>query len=309
MITQNGTTLAGTSVVPRLSVTVLNERAAQILPEFAKGAAERERTRELPHRQIRQLATAKLFTFRIPLRYGGAGSSVLEVMRFIIDLAAVDSNIAQALRPNFALIEGLLTSDCEVERQEWFPRFLAGDVFGNAGWEIGGPNGAIATRITRDGDHFKVTGSKFYSTGALFADWVSTVALNEEDQPVSFIVPSDRDGLRLIDDFDAMGQRLTASGTTNLDNVTVYPHEVRTRFIQRDRRSPVTRFLQLYLAAVEAGVAKNVLADAVSFAQDYARPITHSVAERSVDDPYVQHAVGEISARAWLIKFVIRNKT
>jgi alkylation response protein AidB-like acyl-CoA dehydrogenase len=56
---------------------------------------------------------------------------------------------------------------------------------------------------------------------------------------------------------------------------------------------------QLFLAAVLAGIAKNALTDAVAFTTERARPIVHSVAKRSADDPYVQHAVGEISARAF----------
>lgn len=294
-----------------LSVAILNQRAAQILPEIAKGAAERERIRELPHKQIRQLAAAQLLTFRIPQKYGGAGSSAREVFQFLIDLAAVDSNIAQALRPSFSYVEGLRLSESEADGEKWFARYLAGDVFGNAGWEIGGKNGAISARITRDGKNFKANGSKYYSTGALYADWVSTVALNENDEPISFILPPNREGLHLIDDFDAMGQRLTASGTTRLDNVTVYPEEIRNWKGKnggsngKDQRSIVTPFLQLYLGAVIAGIAKNALTDAVDFARNHARPIKHSTAERSVDDPYVQFSVGEIAAQAYAAEAVI----
>src|SRR4030081_3056079 len=60
---------------------------------------------------------------RIPIEYGGAGSSVQEVIRFIVDLAAIDSNITQALRPDFAIIESLLAGNSESECQRWFLRF------------------------------------------------------------------------------------------------------------------------------------------------------------------------------------------
>ncbi|GAA4557178.1 acyl-CoA dehydrogenase family protein [Planotetraspora kaengkrachanensis] len=286
-----------TQNLPAAGVTELRERAALILPELAEGAAERERVRELPHAQIRRVAQAGLFTFRIPVEYGGAGSSVQDVFRFVIDLAAADSNIAQAVRPDFGRVEALLAGP-EAERRKWFPRFLAGDVFGNAGWETGGPNGTIQSRITRHGDHFKVNGTKFYSTGALYADWIGTAALDDDGEKVFFTLPRDREGLHLVDDYDGIGQRLTASGTTRLDDVVVHPDEISTRD-GGERRSPVTAFLQLYLAAVEAGIARNALTDAVAFVRELARPIAHSSAARSVDDPYVQHAVGDISARAY----------
>jgi alkylation response protein AidB-like acyl-CoA dehydrogenase len=64
---------------------------------------------------------------------------------------------------------------------------------------------------------------------------------------------------------------------------------------------------QLFLAAVLAGIAKNALTDAVAFTTERARPIVHSVAKRSADDPYVQHAVGEISARAFAAEAALRS--
>lgn len=289
----------------RLTVSTLRERAERLLPEIAAGAAERERERELPFEAIRRLAEARLLTFRIPVRHGGAGSSVQEVVRFVIDLAAADSNVAQSLRPSFSFIEGLLARGDEDEARRWFPRYLDGQVFGNAGWEVGGANGAIAARIRAEGEHFRAEGSKYYSTGSLFADWVSAVALDEDEKPVSFILPRDREGLVLLDDFDAMGQRLTASGTTRLESVVVHADEIRPRLIDPTRRSPVTPFLQLFLGAVEAGIARNALNDAVHFAQHHARPIKHSSAQRSVDDPYVEHTVGEIAARAYAAEAVV----
>lgn len=288
----------------QVTVALLTERAAQLLPKIAAGAAERERNRELPYEQVDSIAAAQLFAFRVPRKYGGAGSLVVDVIRFIIEVAAADSNIAQALRPGFALVESLRLSDSEVERERWFRRILSGEVFGNAGWEIGGANGVVTARITKQGDHYKANGNKYYSTGSLYADWISTVALNEADEPVSFTVPRNREGVDLLDDFDAMGQRLTASGTTRLRDVTVYPDEIRSRST-RPQRSPVTAFLQLFLGAVIAGIAKNALADAITFTRNYARPIKHSSAQKSVDDPYVQYSVGEITARAYAAESVI----
>ncbi len=275
------------------------------LAAIAEGAAERERLRQLPHEQVRALAADRLLCFRIPAEYGGGGASVRDTVQFVIDLAAVDSNVAQSLRPSFAFIEGLLARGDQAEQQRWFPRFLAGEVFGNAGWEVGGANGAVSARLRRDGEAFRASGSKFYSTGSLYADWVSAVALDEDDRPVSFVVPRDREGLELLDDFDAMGQRLTASGTTRLNDLLVQPGEIRPRVVEEGQRSIVTPFLQLFLGAVEAGIARNALTDAVAFARDHARPIKHSSAQRSVDDPYVEFAVGEISARALAAEAVI----
>eukprot|EP01132_Coremiostelium_polycephalum_P022732 gene22732-27003_t len=274
--------LSAVPTPPVVTVAELNARADRILPQIAAGAAQRERDRQLPYEAVAQIAQAGLFTVRIPKRFGGAGGSVKDVIALLIRIASADSNVAQALRPGFGFVEGLLASraeGAEEERERWFGRYLQGAVIGNAGWEVGGANGSISARIVRDGEHFRACGSKYYSTGSLYADWVSAVALDENDQPVSFILPRDRQGLELLDDFDAMGQRLT--------------------------RTIVTPFLQVFLAAVQAGIARNALNDAVTFAKEHARPIKHSSATRSVDDPYVELSVGDVSARAFTAEAVV----
>ena len=293
---------------PVVTVAELNARADRILPQIAAGAAQRERDRQLPYEAVAQIAHAGLFTVRIPKRFGGAGGSVKDVIALLIRIASADSNVAQALRPGFGFVEGLLASraeGAEEERERWFARYLQGAVVGNAGWEVGGANGSISARIVRDGEHFRASGSKYYSTGSLYADWVSAVALDENDQPVSFILPRDRQGLELLDDFDAMGQRLTASGTTHLHDVQVLASEIRTRTVEEGKRTIVTPFLQVFLAAVQAGIARNALNDAVTFAKEHARPIKHSSATRSVDDPYVELSVGDVSARAFTAEAVV----
>ena len=293
---------------PNASIADLHERLDDLLPVIARGCAERERHRQLPFDAVASIAEAGIYTCRIPSQYGGPGGSVEDLFGLLIRIAAADSNVAQALRPGLGFVEGLLAAraeDAETERQRWFDRYLQGAVLGNAGWEIGGANGVVSARIVREGEHYRVNGSKYYSTGSLYADWVSAVALDEDEQPISFVLPRDRQGLELLDDFDAMGQRLTASGTTRLNNVIVYAHEIRPRIVEQGKRTIVTPFLQLFLAAVEAGIARNALNDAVAFARHHARPIKHSTAQRSVDDPYVELSVGDISARAYTAEAVV----
>ncbi|MCU1735080.1 MULTISPECIES: acyl-CoA dehydrogenase family protein [unclassified Pseudomonas] len=296
------------AVPPTVTLEQLNARIDQLLPVIGAGASQRERDRQLPYEAVAQLAKAGLFTARIPASHGGAGASVKDVIALLIRIASVDSNVAQALRPGFGFLEGLLASNAdgaEAERERWFARYLQGAVIGNAGWEVGGASGTISARIVAEGDHYRATGSKFYSTGALYADWVSAMALDDNEQPVTFIIPSDRQGLELLDDFDAMGQRLTASGTTHLRGVVVHRDEICTRIVEEGKRTIVTPFLQLFLAAVQAGIARNALNDAVNFTNQHARPIKHSSASRSVDDPYVQFSVGEVSARAFTAEAVV----
>lgn len=288
----------------QISIDQLRAQAIRILDQIAVGAAQREGERQLPFDEIALLASERLLTWRVPTRWSGPGASVRDVIGFVIDVAAVDANIAQAIRPALGFVEGLFTASPE-HQERWYPAVLRGDVFGLAHGEVGAPNGVLRTTIKRDGDGWRINGRKFYSTGTLFADWVSISGVDEEGNQQSFVIPTDREGVERIDDWDGIGQRLTASGSTVLDNVRLDEDDVSGRLVPEGGRSLVTPFQQLVLAAVEAGIAENSLKDAVSYAQEKSRPIKHSSASRSVDDPYIQHAVGDISARAYVARAAV----
>jgi alkylation response protein AidB-like acyl-CoA dehydrogenase len=90
---------------------------------------------------------------------------------------------------------------------------------------------------------------------------------------------------------------MTASGGTRFTEVEVLPVEV-TTVSDGKHLGHSTTFLQLYLAAVGAGIAAAVLDDAVEFVQLRARPASHSLADTAAQDPFVLQAVGEIAATA-----------
>lgn len=246
----------------------LRDRVPVALAQAAAGAAARERHRILPHEQIRTLADAGLFTWRIPTGYGGPGAGLVDAIDFAIDLATADPNIAQAVRVNFVTTEELLLAtgpEAEADRQTWFGRLLNGAVIGNAGNEVGGVNGAVTTTLVDHGDHYRVTGRKFYSTGALFADWIRSTAVDDRGRLHGFTVPADRSGIELIDDWDAMGQRLTASGTTLFTDLRLEPDEVRAWPAGDPAHRPaLSPLFQVFLAAVEVGIARNAVEETAS---------------------------------------------
>jgi alkylation response protein AidB-like acyl-CoA dehydrogenase len=288
-----------TSLAATTSVADLRAAARTVLPSIAAEAADRELVRRMPFAEVQQLFAEGLGTWRVPSRFGGPDAEVAELMAFVIDLATADANIAQAVRSHFAFVEQLRRSTNEEQQQRWFARVLDGDVFGLASGETGGIQGHMSTRVVQTAAGWRVTGVKFYSTGTLYADWISVRVVDEADQPRGFVLPADRDGIERIDDWDGIGQRLTASGTTRFTDVAVADDE----FVQIDpqpgARPPISPFFQLFLAAVEVGIGRNALADAVAYARNKARPIKHSGVDRSVDDPYVRLAVGEVAARVY----------
>ena len=118
------------------------------------------------------------------------------------------------------------------------------------------------------------------------------------------MLPLDRDGLTLEDDWDGIGQRLSATGTTRLENVLVAPDEVILRPPdppEEALREPsyIGAFLQLYLTAVIAGIARSVRDDAAALVRGRERTYSHAAAPIAAKDPQLQQTVGEIASYAF----------
>jgi alkylation response protein AidB-like acyl-CoA dehydrogenase len=275
------------------------------LPGLARDVPAAEAARQLPRLSVATVRATGLPVLRIPEAYGGPGGSLRDLFGAVIDLAAADSNLAQALRSHFGFIEGLLSrADSEPARLRWFPEILEGKLFGLAWAELGRTPATFATTLA-DGT---LNGRKYYSTGSLFADLIETTAVDTVGRHVNLVVPAEREGVSVADDFDAMGQRTTASGTTVFDNVRVWPDEIIDSYDIADSQRPLTYqggFFQLYLAAVAAGIARSAFADATRYVRHRARPAVHAVAETASADPYILQAVGEIGALAYAAEAVV----
>ncbi|MDG4797968.1 acyl-CoA dehydrogenase family protein [Micromonospora sp. WMMD1082] len=299
---------AATTPVPAAGHTVDGIRAAirPILARLQASAAAREQARDYAFDDVRALAEQRITLTGIAHADGGAGGTVRDTADLVIAIARADSNVAQALRGSFLTAHQVATRPDLPHRAVTLRRLRDGDLFaGTANERTGGANGSVTTTIRRDGDGYVVNGEKYYSTGGLYASWFSGSAKDEHGTLFGFTVPVDREGVQRLDDFDAVGQRLTASGTTRLINVRVSPDEVVVRDNTRLANPWLGSFAQLYLAAVEAGIAAATLDDAVRFVREKARPIKHSTADRSSDDPYVRITVGEIAARAQAARSVV----
>jgi alkylation response protein AidB-like acyl-CoA dehydrogenase len=283
-------------------------QVAEIATEIARDAARRELERELPHQAFTLVRAARLGALRVPASRGGPGASVRQVLEVIVQLAAADSNVAHALRSHFNFVETILLAPPE-RRTPYIDPILRGTIFGGAHTELATARpGEIRTTLRRQEDGYVLNGRKYYATGALFADRLFVSAVDESGRPASVEIEPTRKGVAVLDDWDGMGQRLTSSGGIVLDDVLVAPGEIEWRdATEREDSSGrhAATFRQLFLAACQAGIVRNVLSDAVSFVSTKARPITHSHADRAADDLFVQRTVGLISARSFAIDALV----
>jgi alkylation response protein AidB-like acyl-CoA dehydrogenase len=286
--------------------------ALAALPETAKAigkdAAQREAKRELPWEGFAIFRQSGLGMLRIPAEWGGLGGSLEDLFEVVATLAAADSNLAHALRLHYDITEVLRLSPRSPFNDVQIERVLEGEIFGGASTERGTSRpGEIETRLVRDGKHHRVTGKKYYSTGTAFADYARINVLDENGEHVSIMIPVNREGVRIVDDWDGMGQRMTASGSLLLDNVQVFASEV----VDRGSTTLIGRHTgalrQLHLVATAAGIVRNVVADARQYVISHGRPVMHSPAASARDDHFVQQVVGELAAHSHAIDGLVRQ--
>jgi alkylation response protein AidB-like acyl-CoA dehydrogenase len=284
-------------------------RLPEVLETVARGAAERERSRELPFHLFDYLRGTGLTWLRVPRALGGPGGSFSDQLEVTVALASADSGVAHALRGHFGFLESIAIEPDAPSSRLHAPLVLAGKLFGGAHMEIGTPRpNQLRTRLTRDGDRYRLNGRKYYATGAIFADYHSFSAVDEAEQVTRVLIPAGRAGVQILDDWDGMGQTLSASGTVILEDVEILPEEVGAR----ERSNPFARRhgaarAQLHLVAVMGGILRNVLADAIDYTTHRARSAKHSSSETAAGDPFVQQAVGEIAALSHVVDLAIAD--
>src|SRR5690606_25111609 len=288
-----------TLTASRSRLAELRERFRPHLERIAQGAAERDRSGQLPYDEIAALAKAGFGAIRVPVSHGGSGASLPELFELLVDLATADSNIAQALRAHFAFVEDRLVAEPGPARDAWLARFVAGERVGNSWTEVGAVTvGDVITKVTPDAEGgFKINGTKYYSTGSIFADWLDTYAeRTDTGKRVIAAVNRHQPGVELADDWDGVGQRTTGTGTSTFTDAIGADEDL----IDCDTRLKYqTAFYQQVLLAVLAGSAKAAEREFAAELKARKRTFSHAAANVAAEDPQLLQVIGEVSAVAF----------
>ena len=272
--------------------------ARELASEFAKEAAERDRERRLPARELDRFSGSGLWAITVPKAYGGAGVSIATLAEVIAVISAADPNLGQLPQNHLAALDAIRVTATEEQKRLWFGRVLQGFRLGNAFSEAKSKHvGAFETTVRRDGDSFVVKGEKFYATGALFAHFIHIGAVDENGNVHLAIAPRDAPGLTIIDNWSSFGQRTTASGNVLIDNVRVGPEAVIPAYLGGERPSSNGSVSQIIQAAVDVGIARGAIEETIRFVRNHARPWLDSRQEHGYEDVFTIGQVGDLEVR------------
>ena len=121
-----------------------------------------------------------------PVEYGGRGASVSEVAGYNEELASAGAPPLLG-RAGITLVgPTLMAHGTEAQRARWMPRILSGEdvwcqLFSEPG--AGSDLASLATRATKSGGVYRVSGQKVWSSYATFADMGIALVRTDADAP------------------------------------------------------------------------------------------------------------------------------
>lgn len=279
------------------AIELANAFAAYLAP----GASDRDRAGTAPSAELAKLAESGLLGIIVPREEGGAGVSHETLAKVFAILAAADPAVAQVPQNHFVFLDLLARLGTREQKRFFFAEILRGARFGNALSERDSAHVMdFKTRLSGHGDgRFRLNGTKYYCTGALTAQYVPVFAMDDQNRLVAAYLDRHWPGIEIGEDWFAMGQRATVSGTTRLTDVVVPQDRVVPLWPSFGRPQISGAFGQLIHAAIDIGIARGALEEGAAFVKTKSRPWFESGVASPAEEPLVMHRFGELTVRLW----------
>jgi SfnB family sulfur acquisition oxidoreductase len=273
--------------------------AHAVAQSLATGASALDKDRRIPYAELDELSASGLLAVTVPREFGGAGVSRLTIASIFQILGAADPAVTQMPHSHFVFLEALREDGSDQQKRFFFGEILAGARLGNAQAEQGSNSALdLKTRLlpTPDGS-FRLNGTKHYCTGAITAHWIPVAALDQEQRLVLAYVPKTAPGVEVLADWNAMGQRVSYSGTTKFHDVAVPAGHVVEHWRLFERPAVYHPFAQLLHAAIDVGIAQNALEEAAGIIRRRKRARLGAKVAQPTEDPLLLHRFGQLWAK------------
>ena len=231
---------------------------------------------EVPEAVVQEMRDMGLFGLSIPEDYGGLGLTMSEEVRVALELGRTTPAFRSVFGTNVGIgSQGLVMAGNDAQKTEWLPRIASGEIitsFALTEPGAGSDSAAVQTRAVRDGEVYRLSGSKRYITNADKASLFTVMARTGEPgaRGVSaFLVPADLPGVSVGKPEKKMGQQGAHVCDVNFDEAPVPAanrlgeegegFKIAMRVLDRGR---------LHIAAVCVGISERLIADAVGYASE-----------------------------------------
>lgn len=278
------------------------QRAVEVSDILAADAVERDAANQPPHAEVTLLKDSGLVTVLGPLEHGGGGQSWATTYKIIRTIARGDGSIGQLLGYHYlwAWAARLVATDeqiAEIEKLYTEKNFLFGGAVN--------PRDSDLT-VTDAGDDIIFTGNKSFSTGGVVSDLTVLEGILEgTDTHVFAIVPTDQPAIVFNGDWDNLGQRLTESGSVQINGVrTGWASAL--GFVNKEFQ-PLTYgtlnvpAIQLVFANFYLGIAEGAIESASAYTRTKSRawPYGGDNKAHASEEWYILEGYGQLQSKLW----------
>lgn len=267
-------------------------QADRLAAEFAQTAIERDKAGGTPKAERDRIRESGLLKLIIPQEYGGFGESWITALKITRRFAEVDSSIAHIFSYHHL---GVVAPHIfgSVEQREHYYSLTAKH---NGFWCNGFNPLDRRVVLTPEGNQFRLNGTKSFCSGSVDSDFIPVSAVQEGvDGFRIVIVPTQRQGVVVQQDWDNMGQRQTDSGSITFTNVLIDADEILVPDVNHEVLKTFRSCLtQITFANIYLGIALGAFQAAKEYTRTSTRAWLTSGVDQATDDPYILQHYGEI---------------
>jgi len=265
--------------------------AKQLAEQFAQTAAERDKAGGNPKLERDLIRQSGLLGLSIPHQYGGQGANWKTIFQTIQSIAQVDSSLAHVYGFHHLLIATVQLFAQPEQYSSWFEHTARKNLFwGNT---LNPLDQRTKVQQLTEND-FIFHGDKSFCSGSIDSDILLCSGFNDAGKLLIAVIPTRREGVSFLGDWNNMGQRQTDSGTSHFEQVKIHKDELLLNPgpLSTPYSSLRPLIAQLIFVHLFLGVAEGAFDLARQTIQSQ-KAWSTSLAENAVNDPFTQKHFAE----------------
>ncbi|MFW1746721.1 acyl-CoA dehydrogenase family protein [Acinetobacter guillouiae] len=265
--------------------------AKQLAEQFAQTAAERDKAGGNPKLERDLIRQSGLLGLSIPQQYGGQGANWKTIFQTIQSIAQVDSSLAHVYGFHHLLIATVQLFAQPQQYSSWFEHTAHNNLFwGNT---LNPLDQRTKVQQLTEND-FIFHGDKSFCSGSIDSDILLCSGFNDAGKLLIAVIPTRREGVSFLGDWNNMGQRQTDSGTSHFEQVKIHKDELLLNPgpLSTPYSSLRPLIAQLIFVHLFLGVAEGAFDLARQTIQSQ-KAWSTSLAENAVNDPFTQKHFAE----------------
>ncbi|WP_216938501.1 MULTISPECIES: acyl-CoA dehydrogenase family protein [unclassified Acinetobacter] len=265
--------------------------AQKLAENFVLTAAVRDKQGGNPKHERDLIRNSGLLGLSIPVAYGGQGADWQTIFNTIQVIARVDSSLAHVYGFHHLLIATVQLFSQAEQYGPWFEQTARYNLFwGNTLNPL--DRRTTVTQVSEN--EYIFHGDKSFCSGSIDSDILLCSGYNNAGKLLIGVIPTQRDGVSFLGDWNNMGQRQTDSGTSHFEQVKIHEDELLLNPgpLSTPYSSLRPLIAQLIFVHLFLGVAEGAFEIARQTVQTQ-KAWSKSLAEDAVNDPFTQKHFAE----------------